>query len=812
MKTLLRDLGYSLRLLARSPGFTAVAILSLALGIGANTAIFSLVKTVLLSPLPYREPDRLVSVYSRFPQMGFDHFWLSPPEYLELRERARSLGELGAYTVRPLNFTSGDLPLRVDAAYATASLFLALGVAPQLGRVYTAAEDLPEAGPVAVLGDGLWQRAFGRDPGVLGRLVSVDGIERTVIGVMPPRFTLGGGQIDIWLPLALGPLTPAERGRHFLDVVGRLSTSLPAARTELDRLVLHWRDSLPDAHTPTPEEHPLILESLLETQVGEVRPMLLLLWAAASFVLLIACVNIANLLLVRARARRQEISLRAALGASRGRLLRQLLTESVALALFGGCLGLLFASWGIHGLAALNPESIPRVGEVRLDGWGLLFALSISVATGLIFGLAPALHTRSSAFLASLKEDRARTGAGGRGFQRGLVVAEIALAAALVIAGGLLVRSFWALQHVDPGFQPARVLSLQIALPKASYPESAERTAFFQRALERLHTLSEVESAAAMTGLPPKRKVEAVTLRFEGLPFEPEKGPPPGADFIQVVTREYFQALNIPLLEGRLFTPADSQASSGVALINETLARAYWPGRNPIGQRVRWPREGSPWMTIVGVVGDVKQAGLNQKTGTEIYLLADQAAETTGSAPSSMYFVLRAKVDPLRLANGVQQRIRELDPTLPVAALQPLDDVVDEAIAQPRFVTLLVMLFAAVSLLLAALGTYGVLANLVAQRSREIGVRIALGAQLRSVLAMVLSEGMRLAGAGLVLGLALAVAVGRLLSSLLFGVAPTDPLTFLTVGSLLAVVAFLASYVPARRAARIDPVTALRRD
>ena len=816
MSQTMRDLRYSLRLLARSPAFTVVAVLTLALGIGANAAIFSVVDAVLLEPLPYRAPERLVSIYSRFTNQGFDHFWISPPEYLELRRMARSFADVGGYRNQAANVSGQERPLRVDVTFATASALTTLGVPAERGRWYSAAEDSPQGEQVVLLGDALWRRAFGADPRIVGRRVLVDGVNRTVTGVMPPGAQIGGQRVEAWLPLRLGPINPHQRGNHYLDLVARLApgVTLRQARAEMAGLLVRWQ-GLAGAgeHVPSPEKHPLVIAPLLDDTVGEARPALRLLWGAVGFVLLIACANVANLQLARAEGRQREIAVRTALGAGRGRLLRQFLTESLLLALAGGGIGLLLAVWGVRAMVATSPDSVPRMAEIAVDPRSLAFTLLVSVVSGVAFGLAPAVHTRAGVAFAALKEGGQRSTAGSarQRLRRGLVVAEVTLAAMLVVGGGLLLRSFWELQRVDPGFQPQGLLTMEVALPRAAYATPVQVAAFVERLTERLAALPGVEAAAVANGLPPRREVDANDTVFENLPEDP-KGPPHNVDFWQFATRDYFRAMRIRLAAGRFFTPQDGAQGPGVAVINETMARRFWPGKNPIGRRVKGYGPDDKWLTIVGIAHDVKQQGLDQKTGTELYFLESQAPATVDYAPRDFYVVLRCPRDPMLLAAPARAEIQRLDPTLPVAHLAPMERVLYQSMARPRFVTLLVMLFALVALALAAIGTYGVLAYSVEQRTQEIGVRMALGAEVRGILAMVLRQGLGLAASGLVLGLALAVVLRRVLASVLFGVSAADPLTFAGVAAILTLVATAACYLPARRAAAVAPAEALRHE
>jgi predicted permease len=817
MRNLLQDLRYAGRLLLRSPGFSLLTILTLALGIGANAAIFSVVNGVLLSPLPYRQPDRLMSIYSQFPGLGFDRFWVSAPEFLDFRDQATTFRGVGAYRVQAVNLEGRDQPVRVQAAIVSAGIFPVLGVSPERGRVFTPQEDLPNAEKVIVLSDGLWRRAFGGDPDIVGRRVKVGGQERTVLGVMPPAFDLTGEHVEAWIPLALDPAEPGNRGGHYLYLIGRLRPGATPvqAKSEVEGLLARWKREMPKTHSLDPEQHRLVIKPLLDDLVGDVRPKVLMLAFAVGLVLLIACFNVANLLLARAEARQREIAIRTALGAQRRRLIRQFLTESVLLAVLGGVFGLLLAVLGVRAIVALNAGSIPRVESIGVDGRAVAFTLALSVITGLLFGLAPALHARGGSFFTVLREgaQRGTAGRASQWFRRVLVVAEIALASLLVIGAGLLIKSFWVLQQVSPGFEPRNVLSQQVSLPRTSYPEDHQVTEFYRQLTVQLAALPGVESAAAVSGLPPKREVNANDTEFESI--KPSKdGPPQNVDYWQYVTRDYFKTMRIRLMAGRVFNAGDDRGTAGVVVINQTMAKVFWPNRSPLGERVRVPSgpggPESPWLTIVGVVADVKQGGLDQKTGTELYFLEDQAEEAAGGAARTMYLVVRARHDPLGLADPVRGLVRGLDPSLPIAQVRPMEKVMFESVGRPRFVMVLVMLFAAVALLLAAVGTYGVLSYAVEQRTREIGIRMALGAQIGEVLGMILAQGARLAGLGLLLGVVGAVALRRVLSSLLFGVTPTDPLIFAAVVALLALVSFLACLLPAQRAARVDPLIALR--
>jgi putative ABC transport system permease protein len=815
MAELLANIRYAVRGLGRAPGFALVAVLTLALGIGANSAIFSVLNAVVLRPLPYAEPDRLVRVASKFPTLGFEKFWISPPEFFELKERATSFASLGGYRTGTVSVGGTDAPLRTTSAIVTHDLFETLGVRAVMGRTFPEEATLPNADPVVVLSYEVWRRAFGGDSSIVGRSIRINGNESVVLGVMPAGFDVADAGVQVWVPATLDPANRQNRGSHFLDVVGRLraGVSLEQARAELATLVAQWGDANPGTHVPSTERHPIFLTDLHEDRIGNVRPALLLLLGAVGFVLLIACANVANLLLVRAESRQKEIAVRAALGAGRGRLLRQFLAEGLVLSLLGGVLGLVIGHVGVRLLVATNPQGIPRAVEIGIDPTVLLFTLGVAVLTGLLFGLAPALHLTRRGVSSVLRDSSGRTTAGAGRLQARqlLIVAEVALAVILVVASGLLLRSFAELQRVDPGFRADGMLSFQLYLPPPSYPDAPTQVSFYDRLLERLGALPGVTGIAAMSGMPPRRDVNANDTGFEGLE-QTQDGPAHNVDYYQNITTGYLATMQIPIRSGRGFEPAD-EGGAPVILVNERLARVFYPDTDPIGRRMR-PCCGDdvPWFTIVGIVADVKQGGLEEPVGTEMYFLYPQIGRVLDFTPRTMNVVVRTTRDPMTLAADVRAIVRQQDATLPIANLSSMDDVLHASVARPRFITLLLAVFAGVALALAAIGTYGVMAYTVAQRSQEIGIRMALGAESAGVLRMVLSQGLGIAAAGLVLGVAGAFALTKLLSSLLFNVSTTDPVAFLAGPLVLALVATLACVVPAYRATRVHPASVLKQD
>jgi putative ABC transport system permease protein len=828
---LARDVRYTLRALRINPLFTAVALVTLALGIGANTAIFTLVNGVILRPLGYPKPEQLMflNVYNPAFESGFP---VAPAEYFEFRQINRSFAHVGAFTNREVNLTAADRPLRVRAAFVDAQLLNALGVKAAEGRLFTTGETEvtqpwfpgaePPPAPVAILSDELWQRAFGGAP-IVGHTIDVDGRRREVIGIMPPGADVMDLQTEIWLPLGLNPATRNFRGYHVLSVVGRLRDDITAsaAQRELDTLMANWGEIVglkPEDHIFMPAgtvfAHVLRMTPLQQAILGDASRSIWLLQAAVGLVLLIACSNLANLLLARAETRRREFSIRTALGASGGRLLRQSITEGMLLSIGGGLLGLNVASLAVNALIRAYPASLPRTSEVAIVRPVLLAALGVSLATGLIFGLVPFAHTRARHFSTALKEggDRAGTGAARHVVRRGLVIVQVALAVMLVSGAALLVRTIYNLTYVDGGFDRSRLLTFSVTLPDAATTRTARPQAY-QRLLATLRRLPGVQAATAMSQLPPNQHYDSEDTQIDNYVAPPE-GPFENVDYYQSVMSDYFETMGIPILQGRSFQPSDAASSGMVAVVNERLVNRFWKGRNPIGQRLR-PDWGDwvPWFTVIGVAKDVKQGGVDRNAGTEMYFFVDQMARAPsplGRSPETINVVLRTTLPPSSLSSPIERAVHEIDPAVPVVRLRDMDAVFVESISRRRLLAQLLSAFAGLALLLAAVGTYGVFSYMVTERRREIAIRMALGAERSRVLAQIMKQGFQLTTLGVVAGLAGAFAVNQVIASMLFDVEPTDATTIGAVIVAIATVATLACWLPAFRASRLDPNVVLR--
>jgi predicted permease len=808
MQTLAQDLRYALRNLRKAPAFAALVVITLALGIGANSAIFSVVNGVVLRPLDYREPDNLVYISSNFPGESYGaQFWMSAPEYLQYRERAESFADMGAYATGEVTLNGADSPIRVPAAIATASLFTTLGVEPARGRLFTAEEDQPGGEAAFLISYELWQSAFGGRDDVVGESLLLNGSPSTLVGIMPPHFDVDDGGIQVWSPLQLDPENPGSPFSHYLFAIGRLRDGVTPqqAHAETDVLVASWQETYPDSHI-RPDGHEVQFQPLATQVVGDVRPALLTLLGAVGFVLLIACANVANLLLARAESRQREIGVRTALGAGRGRLLRQFITESTLMALLGGVVGLLAGRWAVGALLATNAGSIPRLAEIGLDGSVLVFTLAISLFTGALFGLAPLLHLTSGNVTSALRESRTTAGSARHRLRKLLVVAEIALAVVLVVGAGLMLRSFAALQNVDPGFDASGLLTFRLYLPSSTYASPTDQMTFYRELEARLLEIPGAEEVTMMSGLPPVRRLNANTMQFEGIELGDE-GPPSEVDYFQFVMNDYLSTMKIPLLEGRMLTASDSQAEAPVVVVNQAMADMYWP-EGAIGRRLR-QGSNAPWMTVVGVVGDVKNGGMAQEAGTELYFFAPQAA-AMGFGQSTMNVVLRTSIDPTSLSEPARRAVWSLDPSLPLTNLQSMGDAVFGSMARSRFLTILLGVFGGLALALAAVGTYGVMSYFVAERRREMGIRIALGAESGGVLRLVLMQSLRIAALGLALGIGASFLLSRFVASWLYGISALDVTTFVAVPAVLALVAIAACLVPALRATRVDPIEVLK--
>jgi predicted permease len=817
METLWQDVQFAVRMMRKNLGFTIAAVLCLMLGIGATTGIFTVVNAVLLQPLPYSHPEQLIRIYTEFPTFpngGLHRFWTSGPEFLDLRRDTHSWASLDAWASGGVNLAGKTQPVRVTGALVSGGLLESLAVAPIQGRLISQADDSPGAAAVADISYGTWQTVFGGDSNIVGRETYLDGRKCSIIGVMPKGFQFPPGEqepVQLWTALQLDPAKPGNRGGHNYYLLGRLKTGATGgqAQGELASLVQSYGEKkVPKIHSFTPKNHTIVSFPLQAEVVSSVRPALLMLLGAVVFVLLIASVNVANLLLARAEARRREIAIRRALGASLVRLARQFVTEGILLAFCGAVLGVALSFAGVRLVQLTNAGGIPRADEITMDWRVLLFTLGTSLITGVLFGLAPLAPLLVSGISESLKDTAGSTtaAAGAQIFRRVLVAGELAMALVLLIGCGLMLRAFWKLQEVHTGLHADEVLTMRVSLPGGTYTDNARITDFWTRFEARLTNLPGVQSAALVSGLAPLRPPNMNDTDIEGFVVR-EGGPIQNVDFYQSVSKDYFVTMGIRLMDGRVFESRDVQDAPEVAIVNKTMAATFWPNQNALGRRVR-PGGNKTWCTVIGIVDDVKNAGLDRPAGTEIYLPYRQLS---GQGYTDMYVVMRAQGgDPRMLTSSVRERLGEIDPALPIADVRLMEDVLSRAQARPRFLTLLLSLFSGVALAIATVGIYGVVSYSVARRTKEFGLRMVLGAQGGDVLGLVMKQGAAMVTIGIVAGLATAFALTRLMASLLFGVTATDLPTFAGVTVVLLAVALAACYVPARRATRVDPIQTLR--
>jgi len=807
METLWQDIRFGFRQLLRKPGFTLIAVLSLALGIGANTAIFSLVDAVLLRPLPFGDPDRLVMVWEDAAKLGFPRNTPAPANYVDWKAQNTVFEDMAALNWGNYALTDEGEPEKVESQNVTANFFPLLGVKPFLGRVFTEEEDKPGANRVALISYGLWQRRFGGDPALVGKEILLDGRKHSVLGVMPPGFQFMSKETGLWLPAAFTPQELANRGGHYLTVLARLKTGVTVAQARADIASVTQRINQANPQSNGFEVGSVVI-SLREQLAGDVRPALIVLVVAVGFVLLIACANIANLLLARGAARYREIAVRTALGAGRRRIVRQLLTESVLLAVAGGVTGLLFAWLSFSFLKQIIPDSMALNAGVRIDAKIFGFTMLLSLLTGIIFGLVPAMQAAKVDLNEALKQSGGRTGTGvgHRRLRGALVVTEIALALVLLVGAGLLIQTFLRLRALDLGLNPENVLTLRTSLPRSKYSELPKRAAFYKQVLERVRALPGVVAAGYSSAVPLTWKGGTTSFTIEG------QEPKPGQDANnRQVTAGYMESLGIKLRQGRFFDEHDDAQAQPVSIINETMARQYWSSsENALGKRFRMFQGDSsmPWITVVGIIGDVKEMGLEANAKPETFFPYQQLPQMLWNMPRDL--TIRTTGDPLSVVAAVRQAIWSVDPAQPVSNVRTMEEILSEEVAQRRIGMTLLASFAALALLLASLGIYGVLSYSVTQRTQEIGIRMALGAGRRDVLQQVMGDGLRLAAAGVAIGLGVSFALTRLMAGLLFGVSASDPRTLAGVTLLLITIALLACYIPARRAAKVDPMIALR--
>jgi predicted permease len=801
MGSLFQDIRYGYRMLLKRPAFTFVVVLTLAVGIGANTAIFSVVNAVLLRPLPYKDPSQLYTV--------LHDGWkpVAPANFFDWRDQNHVFETMAAAQVWGPNLSGADRPETLKALQLSANMFRLLGVNPTYGRTFNDGEDQPGNDHVVVLSDRLWQRKYGRDPKIVGQQITLDGESYTVVGVMPAQFQFApfwATGAEMWAPLNLSARLQDRKGQS-LRVFGRLKAGVTReqAQAEMDTISRRLEQQYPESN----KGQIVSVDSLHDKAVGNSRPALLILLGAVGFVLLISCANVANLMMARATGRQREIAVRTALGASRGRVIRQMITESMMLAVAGGSIGLLIAMWGIEGLLALGPSILPKAQTISLDRYVLFFTMGISLATGLLFGLVPALQTSKLDLNSALKEGgRGSTEGGSQGrLRRLLVVTEIALAMVLLIGGGLLLKSFARLQAVDAGFNPHNLLTMEVSFAGSSASTAPRQAVFLNELTQHVSALPGVRSASIVNHLPIGGDIWSMGFTIEGRP-EPAPGENPSAVY-RIARPAYFETIGATLKGGRDFTDRDNENAPGVVIINEAFARSHFRGDDAIGKRIKITDGGMSPREIVGVIKDAKQGELGSEPVPEMYLPQAQASKLRGAT-----LVVRTSSDPLTLAGSVQNEVWATDKSMPVSQVRSMDQVISDSVGPQRFNMLLLGIFAIVALILAVVGIYGVMSYSVSQRTHEIGVRMALGAGRRDVLSLVVGQGMKLALVGMAIGLAASFTLTRLMDSLLFGVSATDPGTFVMIAATLGAVALLACYLPARRAARVDPMVALRHE
>ncbi|MGH9768636.1 MAG: ABC transporter permease [Blastocatellia bacterium] len=809
MRTFWQDLRHGARMLLKSPNYTLIAALTLVLGIGAVVAIFSVVDAVLLRPLPYKEPERIALVQQHMPKLGLYFGGVSAPELLDYVAGNETFAEMAGYGIINLNLTGEREPLRLQVARVSPGLFPLLGVTPSLGRGFSAEEDKVGKNRVVALSEGLWRKHFGADPNIIGQTVRLDEASYTVVGVMPARLqfpTAFAGAAELWTPLALTDDEKQARRRDSnFNLIGRLKpgVKLEQAQANMAAIAARIEQQYPDIYRGNSRIAATAI-GLAQQTTQNVRLMVLMLFGAVGLVLLIACANIANLHLARAAARRKEIAIRGALGASGWRIARQAITESLLLALIGGVVGLLFAVWALDLIVKFGPENTPRLSEVSLNPYVLGFTLLVTLLTGVLFGLAPALQSAKVSLTEALNESGRASGAGGREGARlrnTLVILETALAVVLLTGAGLLINSFVRLLRTPPGFNPEGLVIARTTLPAARYPEPERGKAVYRQALERIATLPGVQQVSVASTLPLASNWQIGFLVEGGGEREHHMA------YGSWVSNDHFRAMGIQLKKGRAFTDEDRADTTPVVVINETMARRFWPGQEAIGKRIRWGGwNPQGWLTIAGVAADVKFSSLEAESPPTIYMPVFQIPRIRRDA----IFIARTAADPANLAAAMRREIASVDADLPVYDVRTMNQVIAESVARRRFTMWLLTIFAITALSLAALGLYGVLSYAVTQRTREIGVRMALGGRRRDVLRLVVGQGMSLALAGALAGLIASLALSRLMKSLLFGVSPSDPLTFVVVALLLTMVALVACWIPARRATKVDPMIALR--